>query len=228
VVTTYSKAVDWYRTAGFSNVLLSQWACNTHEYKPVDVVKDIDVSFVGQKKSGRVKVLDQLRAAGINVECFGFGWPNGKISQEQMLEIFSRSKICLNLTDRKSLADPSVIGRIFMKRSITRLVPDFHLIDNLRAYLHFPIIHTHARPFELAGCGAFTISGWSEDIGNYYREDKEMVFYRSTEDLIAKTKQYLADDGAREAIAKSGFERTIKEHTYEERFKKIFSELHLN
>ena len=97
IVTTYSRAVEWYKKAGFENVILSQWACNTSFYKPVEIKKDIDVSFVGQRKSGRTKVIDALRAAGINVQCFGFGWPGGKVPQEEMLKIFSRRKKCLNL-----------------------------------------------------------------------------------------------------------------------------------
>ena len=227
VVTTYSRAVDWYRRAGFENVLLSQWGCNTETYRPLDAPKDIDVSFVGQKKSGREAVIGELRRAGINVECFGFGWPNGKVSQDEMLKIFSRSKICLNLTDRKSLWDPSVLARIFLRKSITRVVPDFHLIDNLRAWRHFPITHTHARPFELAGCGAFVISGWSHDIEKYYTAGKEMVFYHSIPELVDKIKYYLPRDKEREVIAQAGYSRTIKEHTYKSRFKKIFTEIGL-
>ncbi len=223
VVTTYSKAVEWYKRAGFENILLSQWACNLGTYKPVEIKKDIDVSFVGQYKSGRAKVIDVLRVAGINVQCFGFGWPGGKLSQDEMLAVFSRSKICLNLTDRKSLFDPSVLGRIVARKSINHVVPDFHLIDNFRAYLHFSIAHTHARPFELAGCGAFVLSGRSEDIGNYYEENKEMAFYGDTPELIKKIKYYLAHDAEREAIAREGYGRTIKDHTYEKRFRGIFA-----
>jgi spore maturation protein CgeB len=227
VVTTYSRAVDWYREAGYENVILSQWACNTSDYRPLDLEKDIDVSFVGQRKSGRVKILKALEEAGIKVECYGFSWPNGKISHEKMLEVFSRSKICLNLTDRKSLFDPSVIARIFLKKSVDRIVPDLHLIDNFRAYTHFPIVHTHARPFELAGCNAFTISGRSEDIGKYYEENKEMVFYDGTKDLIQKIKYYLAHDAERQVVAYAGYKRTIKDHTYVERFGEVFKKLGL-
>lgn len=227
VVTTYSKAVEWYRAAGHENVILSQWACNTGAYKPVDVPKGVDVSFVGQRKSGRVRIVKALHAAGINVQCFGFGWPYGKLSHEEALNIFGSSKICLNLTDRKSLWDPSIIGRIVCRKSINRVVPDFHLADNFRAYLHFPIPHTHARPFELAGCGAFVISGRSEDIGKYYSENKEMVFYDNVEDLARKIKYYLAHNKEREDIARAGYERTIGEHTYEKRFRDIFTKIGL-
>lgn len=228
VVTTYSEAVNWYRKRGHENVILSQWGCNDSDYKPLALTKNIDVSFVGQRKSGRVKVLRELQKKGINIECYGFGWPNGKVSQEKMLEIFSRSKICLNLTDRKSIFDPPVIARLFFKKSINKVVPDIHFLDNLRAYIHFPTIHTHARPFELAGCGCFTISGRSKDISRYYEEGKEMVFYDDLSDLANKIKYYLVNTKEREAIAHSGYVRTIKEHTYRKRFHELFKKIGLS
>ncbi|MBI4095126.1 MAG: glycosyltransferase [Candidatus Liptonbacteria bacterium] len=221
-VTTYSKALAWYGKRGCKNVILSQWACNTNLYKPVDVPKDFEVSFVGQWKPQRAGVINALKDAGVKVQTFGYGWPGGKVSHEEMLRIFSRSKINLNLTGRASLFSPRVLARILFKRSAQRIVPDFHFINNLRAYLHFSIPHTHARPFELAGCRAFVISGFSEDIPRYYEEGKEMAFYRSPRDLVEKVKHYLAHDGERERIANAAYKRTLREHTYEKRFEDIF------
>ncbi len=227
IVTTYSKAFEWYREAGFRNIIRSQWACDTSFYKPLNLSKDIDVSFVGQYKSARGRVLKALESAGIKVKAFGPGWPNGKISQERMIEVFSRSKINLNLNVRPGLFSQRVLARVFLKKSRNKVQPDFHIIDNLRAYFHFPIPHTHARPFELAGCKAFVISGLSEDIRDYYKEDQEMVFYNSRGDLMKKITHYLRHDKEREAIAEAGYRRTIRDHTYERRFSEIFRRIGL-
>lgn len=228
VITTYFRAVDWYHQKGLNNVILSQWACNMKDYEPLDREKNIDVSFVGQYKSGRAKVIKKLSASGINVETFGFGWPGGKISHEKMLEIFSSSKISLNINARPSLLHPKVISRIFLKKSINKIKLDFHILDNLKAYIHFKTHHTHARPFELAGCRAFVISGYSEGLEKYYEEGKEMVFYRSIPDLVEKIRYYLNHPDERKAIALAGYNRTIKEHTYELRFLEIFRKIGLN
>lgn len=223
-VTTYHKAIEWYRAAGITNVLLSQWACNTNEYKPAQVAaQDIPASFVGQYKPARAEAIAALRTAGVGVEAYGFGWPSGRVSKEDALRLAARSKINLNLNARAGFFSPSVIARIFLRRSINRLVSDFHLIENLQAYLHFPTLHTHARPFELAGMGAFVISGYSDGIERYYQEGKEMVFYRTTPELVEKARYYLAHDAEREAIRKAGYERTIREHTYEARFRELFA-----
>lgn len=226
VVTTYSKAVDWYRRAGHSNVIKSQWACNTALYKPIDkkVIphRDIEVSFVGQYKLQRGKLIKALRASGIRVEAFGYGWPNGKVTHEEMIRVFARSKINLNLNVRPGLLSLKVLARVFLKKSMDNVVLDLHFIQNLRAYLHFKVPHTHARPFEIAGCRAFVISGRSDDIGACYEEGKEMAFYSSPQDLIQKIKYYLSRDEEREHIAEAGYKRTLRDHVYENRFHKIF------
>lgn len=227
VVTTYSKAVGWYEQASHKNVFLSQWACNTQLYKPTPSAKDIEVGFVGQYKSGRGRVVKYLTNQGIEVKAFGFGWPGGKVSHDEMLQVFGRSKINLNINARGSLIDRNVLGRILFRKSINTIKPDFHILDNLRAYFHYPIHHTHARPFELAGCRAFTISGYSEDIGSYYEENKEMVFYHSPDDLEKKIRYYLTHDDEREKIAEAGYKRTLSEHTYEKRFQSLFKHLGL-
>ncbi len=227
VVTTSHEAFEWYHAEGHRNVILSQWACNTALYAPRDVSRrDIDVSFIGQYKPVRAAIIKTLSRAGIRVEAFGFGWPNGRVSQDRMLDIFSRSKINLNLNVRPHLWEPRILARLFLKKSITRLVPDFHFLDNFSAYRHVVLPHIHARPFELAGCGAFVISGYAAGIENYYVPDTEMVFYRSHEELIEKINYYLSHDEGRERIARAGYERTLRDHTYERRFEKIFNIIH--
>lgn len=228
VVTTYSRAREWYKRAGYQNVFHSQWACNTRLYHPLDLSRDIDISFVGQWKPEREKIIRTIENAGVKIHTFGFGWPKGRVSHEEMLHIFSRSKINLNLNVHRSLLSPQALSRLVLKKSINRFTFDFHLLDNLKAYLHFGIPHTHARPFELAGCRTFVISGLSEDIGKYYREGEEMVFYTSPKDLAEKVRYYLGHELEREKIADRAYRRTLSEHTYEKRFHDIFKAVGLS
>jgi spore maturation protein CgeB len=227
-VTTSAQAFRWYKKAGINNVVLSQWACNTRDFYPLEEIEqDIEVSFVGQYKAPRGRILKKLQEAGIRAEAFGAGWPRGRLSREELLSIFARSKINLNIAERPSLFSPRVLGRIFLRKSANRLVPDFHIVQNIQAWRHFRLPHIHARPFELAGCGAFVISSYVEGMENYYLPDQEMVFYRGREELIQKVLYYLEHPEERQRIAKAGYERTIKEHTYENRFREIFKTIGL-
>jgi spore maturation protein CgeB len=223
-VTTSAQAYDWYQSAGIKNVIRSQWACNPQAFHPLEVGKrDIPVSFIGQRKGPRARVVERLRSAGVPVSCFGYGWEEGRVSREKMLEVVSRSKIALNLNERPGLLTPKVAAKLFLRKSLDRVVPDMRLYQNFQAWRHYAVPHIHARPFEFSGCGAFVLSGYAAGMEEYYEEGREMAFYRGTDDLIEKVRYYLERESEREAIAKAGYERTMREHTYEARFRALFA-----
>ena len=61
-----------------------------------------DVVFVGAFHPYRKWFIDRLIKAGINVKAFGNGWPNGSVSAEKMNELFTSSKISLNIGNSTS------------------------------------------------------------------------------------------------------------------------------
>ena len=223
VATTWSKSAEEYARYGIHNVIRSQWGCNIRFYHPIDLPKDIAVSFVGTKNKHRERMVGRLKSAGIDVFVRGSGWGTQKLNTEEMINVFSRSRINLNLNPPTSALALKPIAQIFMRRRRNLIVPDHHWFSNLRSYFRKKIPQIKARPFEIAACGGFCISGWADDIETYYQPGKEMVFYKDIPELIEKIRFYLAHPAEREAIAKAGYERTIKEHTFEQRFKEIFS-----
>jgi hypothetical protein len=64
-------------------------------HRPCDVLFEFDVSFVGACYGWRPRFIQRLRRRGIKVECFGKGWPNGSLSDEEMVRLYSRSRINL-------------------------------------------------------------------------------------------------------------------------------------
>ncbi len=223
VATTYSKAPERYCAIGQKNVIRSQWFCDAGSYVPVDCAKDTDVSFVGLKNEGRAQLAGQVRAAGIPLSLYGGGWDGGRLPQAEFTRLFSRSKINLNMVSPRSLWERNSFGRLFARRSLNRFVPDFHAINNVRSWFNSRILQIKGRPFEIAACGGFCISGYADDFETYYEENKEMVFYRSPEDLIEKIRYYLAHSEEAGRIAKAGYERTLREHTAEKRFAAMFA-----
>ncbi|MCR4328853.1 MAG: glycosyltransferase [Patescibacteria group bacterium] len=229
VVTTWSKAPEIYRRYGITNVIRSQWACNPHAWKPVDIERDIDVAFVGQWNPSRAHIVEQLRKAGINVWTRGWGWPEGRLSHEEMVKSLSRAKINLNFNVPPSHWNPKMLARLLLRRSVGRIVPDvLNLKGNIESWFHMPIPQIKARPFEILACRTFLISGYADDMENYYENKKEIVYYNGQlDDLIGKIRYYLAHDDERENIAHAAYERTLREHTYEKRFREIFKKIGL-
>ena len=64
-------------------------------HKPFDVPFNYDVSFVGAKYGWRPRFIRTLHKMGVDVECFGNGWDNGPLLDEDMIKLYSRSRINL-------------------------------------------------------------------------------------------------------------------------------------
>jgi len=227
VITTWSKAKKMYAKYGIENVIRSQWGFNSGVYRSVVVPgQDINVSFVGMRTPHREKIINELRDAGISVFVRGFKWDEGRASFDEMLEIFSRSKINLNLNPPMSALALKPLAQIFFRRRRNWIVPDFwHIPRNLRSYFQKKIPQIKARPFEITGSGGFCITGDADDMENYFVPDKEIVIYKDTKDLVDKVRYYLEHDDERRSIQKAGYERALKDHTYKRRLENIFGEL---
>jgi len=226
VITTYSKAVEKYNKIGAKNVIRSQWAANIETYKPIlRKEEQFEVSFVGTWSRPRQKIISQLQKAGINVIAYGSGWPAGKVSQQKMMEIFSNSKINLALNPASGYFNVNSLGRLFLKRSINKIIPSFNFINNFKCWISRGISQIKARHFEIPACGGFLITSMADDLGSYYKIGEEIVVYKNIDDLISKIKYYLKNENERIKIAAAGYEKTLKNHAYNERLDKIFKEI---
>lgn len=88
--------------------------------------------------------------------------------------------------------------------------------------LHPAVINgVNKRTFEIPACGGFQITKFSDVIGGLFAEGEEIVTYNNFEDLQEKIQYYLENSQEREKIAKAGFIRANKDHTYEVRLKQM-------
>jgi spore maturation protein CgeB len=113
VITTDPAAPAKYRAHGVTNVIRSQWGVNHRLYRPLDRPRRLDVSFIGQPHGNRRAVLRELRAAGIAVEAWGYGWPRGKLSTRRAVEIINESAVNLNLSNATMPGVEQIKGRDF-------------------------------------------------------------------------------------------------------------------
>jgi spore maturation protein CgeB len=191
IATTDHMAMDKYKAIGYSNALLTQFACNIQKYAKLELPKKYEVSFVGQSHGERAGMINQLTAEGIPVACWGSNWPNGRLSQEEMIRVFNQSKINLN----------------FCAASVE--------INNQAVY------QMKARIFEIPGCGAFLLTDHAPGLESYYTIGQEIECFSDVQDLVDKVKYYLTHDREREHIALHGYIRTNTQHTFEKRFEHL-------
>jgi spore maturation protein CgeB len=191
--TTYPAALEKARSDGLENFLLTQWAAGDAALAPPLPAARCRyrVSFIGSAYGNRYRRVDALRKNGIEVDCFGHGWPNGPVSAEDVPRIMRESVISLNFGDSGMQ------------------------LRGLRPYRSRQI---KARVFEVPGTGGFLLTENAPHLTEYYRAGEEIETFDSLRELVEKVRYYLDRPDARDRIAVAGHERTRREHTYSRRF----------
>jgi spore maturation protein CgeB len=232
VVTTDSRAPNKYLKLGYKNVIHSQWAYNQYYFQPQSLPKIYDVSFVGQPHGKRRKMIEKIRKAGINVNCWGYGWPSGVLSQEEMVKVFCQSKINLHFSMSSGKLWKN-FAQIFLKkegeRKRRKLMIDSPLnwLDNFKSFLGTFRTQIKGKNFEVPAVGGFLLTEDADNLKDYYEIGKEIACFKGIDDCLEKIKYYLNHDEEREKIARAGFQRAAREHTYEKRFNDIFKTMGL-
>ncbi len=160
---------------------------------PVDIEKDIAVSFIGDcSKADREEHISYLKDNGIDVRSFGDGTAGGFLKKEELPLIFSRSKINLNFT-RLDKAGPN----------------SWFLEDNALTNI---IRQNKGRPMEIALTRSFCLSEASPSLGSVFEEGKEIDAFRSKEELLEKVKYYLKNGTERQQMAECAYRKAISRY----------------
>jgi spore maturation protein CgeB len=77
------------------------------------------------------------------------------------------------------------------------------------------------RPFDIAACGAFTITDYRDGLKDLFNLDEEVVYYRNKRDLREKIEYFLKHPKERKIIAWKARRRVLEEHTYERRMSRL-------
>ena len=211
-VTTDEDSLPKYAATGIKNVILSQWACNRYAYGPTDGPLEHGVTFVGQAHADRPEVIAALRDAGVEVECWGLGWPAGRLGHEEMVRVFGTSAVNLNLAN--SSTPPRTIrarvGKLLGRGSEVERPPQIK-----------------GRTFEVPGCGGFELTERVAHLERYFDLEREVAVYEDTGGLIEQALHWTERPEERAAIAAAGYRRVMAEHTYDHRFEEIFDAMGL-
>lgn len=212
-ITTDKFALSKYRKIGYKNVILSQWASFGYlkEFNPNNIKYRYDVSFVGGISGYRKWLIQELEKRGVHTECFGYGWENGKVSFEEMAEIFKTSKINLNISNSASYDIRYIFSSI---KSLHEFMKAKKRIEQIKA-----------RNFEIPAFGGFQLTNYAPSLEDYFKIGSEVAIYVSIEDLVLQINYYLDNEEERKKIMISGYKRAISEHTYLNRLKNIFKKM---
>jgi len=187
---------------GAKNVHPIYYAADPELFRPIEVRKDIDVSFFGYGSEYREEWMTKMitePSKKINYVDFSVGGKGfgidlgnanliGDLSYSAFREFCCRSKICLNIT----------------RWSHTRVYAS-----------------STARPFELAAYGACIVSQPYNGIEEWFKIGKELVIIDSEEEVIETYKWLIDDEEERKKIGERARERILKEHTFRHRAEEL-------
>lgn len=230
-----------------------QEAANPSIYKPYDLPGEYDVTFVGQAYGDRPAYIRYLLDQEIDVRVWGYGWkrtspgpggeqgpglfkrvsraagkllyPEGRrVLRRNLLTLLGARPAIVLPEDRLGgpLSDIELI-RMFSRSKINlgfSTCGDTHEREER-------IVQVRLRDFEVPMSGGFYMVEYLEELEEFFEIGKEIVCYRSREDLAEKIKYYLSHDAEREAIRRAGYERCLRDHTWQKRFATAFREMRL-
>lgn len=204
VATTDAWSLPKYRRLGASPIL-TEWASAeplSGRIGPLDETESFlyDVSFVGGINHFREWFIKRLGKLGVEVACFGAGWPRGRVSFEEMEQIFRVSRINLNISNSVSHDIRYVLsGRRPFKeyrRSAKRAE------------------QVKARNFEIPLAGGFQLSNYATGLERYLDIGREIALYTTPEDCAGQIGYYLDNEEERLEITRKSHLRAKNEHTY--------------
>ncbi len=128
---------------------------------------------------------------------------------------------CGNVLNRGHVIDS--LDKYDIKKDIFVIGDDMvDVINSYKIHLNCNISNDiNYRTFETTGCGTFLLTNYTPGLEKLFDIGKEIVVYNDLNDLDNKVKYYLENEEEREKIAKAGYERSKKDHTYFERTKNL-------
>lgn len=124
---------------------------------------------------------------------------HGPVPFATLLEVFDRSAVCLNFSN------------VWADGPGSRLIP-----------------HVRLRDFEAPMCRTCYLTGHTDEITEFYDIGREIDTYRTREELIDKTRFYLANPDAADRLREGGYRRALSSHTWHHRFTELFAKVRLS
>lgn len=217
------------------------------------------VGFIGTPYGSRTNILNELIEAEIPCSVYsdslfssGYNSSLGKKKDVMIQDLFVKFSRYLRFPIGRQVLLSTIINRfkpqqslnthspyIQTERSVSdemmqKLYSEFAISLNISELrdtyvLKRPIPKIHLRAFEIPMCGGLQLTSFNSEIAEYFEEGKEIVLYRSKDEMIDKARFYLNEKN--EALIKqikySARLRAEHDHTWMRRFGKLFNEIGL-
>lgn len=165
-------------------------------YYPDDnVVKDIDISFVGSPVAKRIEILQPIAAYAQQrnkvLATFGRFWDETYFWKKSY---FAKKNSPLQLYAHNSNIQPEEVAQIYRR---SKICLNIHVADHEGV---------NPRTFEILGTKSFQLVDKKPKMGELVNVGQDLIEYEDINDLIDKIEYYLAHNDLRIKIANNGYE----------------------
>lgn len=218
-----------YRQIG-ANPIYCQEAANPKVYRPSDVPRDFDVTFVGQCYGNRPEYMAALCRAGLDARAWGPHWQRkarlkwSRRLRNQVRKWTGRQDKYLAMP-AKHCGPPLSDQELIDMYSRSQISLGFTTVAQRPADGTPAVQQVRLRDFEATMSGAFYMVEAFDELADFFEPDREIVFFDSEAELIEKAKYYLAHPRQAQAIREAGLKRARAEHTWQKRFVDVFEQM---
>ena len=234
-----------------AHVVVNPYAANPHYFKPQYENEIEKIAFIGTPYGSRANMLNLLVENKIRVSLHAAVSSNNQgtnISNKQpiweylypgynLIKFKIGRKIIFGAMKQKALGS----AELNTENEYLEMNPPVDLPGLSALYSNYalslastaarntgvlkrPVNIVNLRSFEIPMCGGLQICSYFSELASYFEENKEIIFYRTNEELVEKSKFYLKPENERIRLnmKMAARKRAENEHTWFCRFKKVF------
>lgn len=252
---TSKETMYLFKKWGCNNIIFQPYAANPYVFNPNWTSNQNIINFIGTPYGSRLHKINSLLKN--NIQCHVYSNQLIKIDEPNNVEKISYLNVLKNIVElmrfpigRKVFCG-AVVKKLFYNKEhiITKneyldISPSVSFDEMKYIYannslslnitelrntyvLKKPLHKLHLRTFEIPMCGGLELTSHTEELASYFDEGKEIVLYKSEEELLSKAKFYLnpKNNNLILKMKKKARARAVKEHTWSNRFEAVFDRL---
>jgi len=176
-ISSYRKLEKFY----YGKVLYIDKSYSKRYHKFIEIDnKKYDCLFIGSYEKERFEIMEYLAGNGVRIDVYGNMWNKANVS---------------NISENLKIHYKELVGNDYnVALANAKVVLGFLRKVNLDTQT--------SRTFEIPACGGFMIMEYTKNQDRLFAEDKEMIYFRSKEELLNKVKYYIQHQSKAQSIVK--------------------------
>lgn len=243
-----------FESWGCKNIVFATYAANPFRFTPLWSKPIPAVGFIGSPYGSRVNKLNDLLHADIDCRVYsnslfqkGYNTSVGGVHKFNTMDVLVKASRYMRFPIGRKVFMSTIRNKFMSKTELNDTSPNLMkmpsvsdaemiaLYSNLTLSLNItelrdtyickhPIHKIHLRTFEIPMSGGLQLTSYTDEIASYFEEDKEIVLYRSKEEMIDKARFYLKPENETTVmnVKRAARKRAEKEHTWINRFNTVF------